>query len=392
MSNERRAARAYSIEDLRRQANRRLPRAVFEFIDGGAEDERTLADNRAAFARWRFLPRVLVNVASVDLKTRILGAESALPIVIAPTGAVGFGRRGGDVMIARAAQAAGIPYTLSSTATASIEEVATAAPGRLWFQSYIFRKRDYTMGLVARAKDAGYEALVVTVDLPVGGKRERDIRNHFGVPFHFTRRNVRDFASRPLWALDMLLRGPPVMENLRGFTGREAGAGRSDSANAIAATVGRNYDPSFDWDALKVVREAWPRKFILKGIARPDDAERAVAAGCDAIVVSNHGGRQLDGAIATLDALPDIVAAVGDRIDVLIDGGIRRGTDIAKALALGAKGVLTGRATLFGACAAGEVGANRALLILRDELERTMQLLGARSIAEIDRGLLTRGP
>jgi (S)-mandelate dehydrogenase len=381
LSAARSVSRANSIEDLRQRAKRWLPRAVFEFFDGGAEDEITLRENRAAFERVRLSPRVLVDVSRVDTATTILGAPAALPIAIAPTGAVGFGRHGADIAIARAAKAFGIPYALSTTATASIERIAAAAPGRLWFQAYILKQRDFTLRLIARAKEAGYEALVITVDLPVGGKRERDFRNDFSIPFRFTPRNVLDFASRPAWALPMLRHGVPQMENLAGFT-PEA------SATAVASSVGRSYDPSFDWDAFKAMRDTWPRKLIVKGIVRPDDAERAVAAGCDAIVVSNHGGRQLDGGIATLDALPGVVAAAGGRASVLIDGGVRRGVDVLKALALGAEAVLVGRATLYGACIGGEAGAARALAILQEEFVRSMQLCGARQVAEIGPELL----
>lgn len=375
---------AISIEDLRRAARKRLPRAVFEFFDGGAEDELTLRGNREAFQRIQLLPRVLKDVSKVDTTTQILGAPSALPIAIAPTGAVGFGWPGGDVAIAKAAAACGIPYTLSTTATASIERVAREAGGRLWFQAYILKKRDFTFRLIERAEAAGYEALMITVDLATGGKRERDLRNDFSIPFRFTARNLRDFASRPGWALTMLRCGLPVMENMIGYTPEAI------SAAAIASSVGRNYDPTFDWDGLKTIRDAWPRTLILKGLARADDAARAVALGCDAIVVSNHGGRQLDGAIATLLALPAIAHAVGEKIPVLVDGGVRRGGDAVKAIALGAQAVMIGRATLYGACAAGEAGARRALEILREELVRSMQLCGAGRVSEIRPGLIFR--
>lgn len=373
---------AHSIEDLRRRAKQRLPRAIFEFFDGGAEDEHTLRGNRTAFERVRLAPRVLVNVAQVDTSAKILGGPSNLPIGIAPTGAVGFGWHGGDVAIARAAAAFGIPYALSTTATASVERIAREAPGRLWFQAYVLRQRDFTMRLIDRARAAGYEALIITVDLPVGGKRERDFRNDFSIPFRFTRKNVLDFASRPGWALAMLRRGMPVMENLIGFTPE------ATSATGIASSVGRNYDSTFDWDSLKAIRDAWPGKLVVKGVVRPDDAERIATIGCDGLVVSNHGGRQLDGAIATLDALPAIARAVGSRISVLIDGGIRRGVDVVKALALGAEAVMIGRATLYGVCAAGESGARWALEILRDELARSMQLCGARTVREISPDLI----
>jgi (S)-mandelate dehydrogenase len=375
---------AFSIEELRRAAKRRLPRAVFDFIDGGAEDELTLRANRAAFERQRLLPRVLVDVSSVDTRTDILGLPAQLPIVIAPTGAVGFGWRGGDVALARAAAAFGIPCSLSTSATASIELIADAAPGRRWFQAYFFKDRDFTFGLIERARKAGYEALLFTVDLPVGGKRERDFRNHFSVPFRFTPRNVLDFASRPAWALDMLMNGMPALENLAGLAAPGA------SASKIASSVGYNQDASLDWTLLAQVRERWPGKLLVKGIAHPQDAERAVAAGCDGVIVSNHGGRQLDGAIASFDALPAVARAVGGKAAVLMDGGVRRGADVLKALASGAQAVLVGRATLYGVCAAGEAGARRALEILGDELVRAMQLCGARRIADIGPQLLVR--
>jgi (S)-mandelate dehydrogenase len=375
---------AYCVDDLRLAARRRLPRAIFDLFDGGAEDEGTMRENRAAFDRVRLLPKVLVDVSRVDPSSTILDAPAKLPIAIAPTGAVGFGWQGGDVAIAHAAAAYGIPYALSTSGTASIERVAREAPGRLWFQAYIFRKREFTMQLVQRAREAGYEALMITVDLPVGGKRERDFRNDMSLPFRITRRNFLDFASRPSWALSMLLRGAPVMENLIGYTPEKV------SSTGLVSLAGRNYDPSFDWDGLKAIRDAWPRKLIVKGVVRPDDAERLVAMGCDAIVVSNHGGRQLDGGIATLEALPAVVRAVGSRVSVMVDGGVRRGAHVVKALALGARAVLIGRATLYGVCAAGEPGALRALEILRDEFMRSMQLCGARSVSEIGPDLVVR--
>lgn len=373
---------AWSIADLRHLAQRRLPRAVFDFFDGGAEDEITLRDNVEAFRRTRLMPNVLHDVSQIDCSTLLLGVPSALPMAIAPTGAAGFGRRGSDIDIARAAAAAGIPYTLSSTATASIEQIADAAPGRHWFQAYILRNKPFLHGLIDRALAADYEALVITVDLPVGGKRERDFRNDFSIPFRFTVKNLLDFSTSPAWALDMLFKGLPVMENLIGLDTQ------ATDAAAIASSVGRNYDPAFDWDALQVLRERWPRKLIIKGILNPRDALRVAQMGGDAVIVSNHGGRQLDGAPATFDALPAVVAALNGRIPVMLDGGIRRGSDIVKALAAGADGVLLGRATLFGAAAAGQAGAARALTILADELKRTMQLCGARDIASIDEDML----
>ena len=379
---KRSVSKAYSIEDLRESAKKRLPRAVFDFFDGGAEDEVTLQDNAAAYKRLRLQPRVLTDVSSVDTGTVILGQRANLPMAIAPTGAVGFGWRGGDIAIARAAAAAGIPYTLSSTATASIEQIANAAPGRLWFQAYILRNKPFLEALIQRALAADYEALVITVDLPVGGKRERDFRNDFSVPFRFTPKNVVDFMQHPTWLASIIRHGMPVMENLIGLDAQ------ATSSTAIASSVGHNYDPAFNWDGLQKIRDNWPRKLIVKGILSPVDALRVANMGCDAVVVSNHGGRQLDGAVATFDALPGVVQAVNGRIPVLLDGGIRRGSDIVKALARGAQGVMLGRATLYGASTAGEPGASRAIAILKDELVRTMQLCGACTTQDIDASLL----
>ncbi len=372
---------AHSIDDLRRLAQRRLPRAIFDFFDGGAEDEQALRDNRKAYRRHALVPRVLCDVSDISLATTIVGAHAALPIVIAPTGAVGFGWRGGDVAIARAAARHDIPYTLSTSGTASIAEIAAAAKRR-WFQAYILRNRAFTLRLIDRALEYGYDGLMITVDLPVGGKRERDFRNDFAIPFRYTARNLLDFASRPGWALPMLRHGIPVMPNLPGLEVR------STDSNALASSVGRNYDPSFDWNDLAAIRAHWPHKLIVKGIVHPDDARRAADIGVDAIVVSNHGGRQLDAGGATLDALQAVAAAVGERIDVLVDGGVRRGSDIVKALALGARAVLIGRPTLYGVCADGEAGAHRALDILADELRRTMQLCGITRISDIGPSLL----
>lgn len=378
-------SRAYSIADLRAAAQRRLPRAIFDFFDGAAEDEITLRRNRQAFEDMRLLPRVLRDVSQVDTHTSWFGQNLSLPLAIAPTGAVGFGRPGGDIAIARAAAAAGIPYTLSSAGTASIEQIANAAPGRLWFQAYVLKNKPVFEALIDRAQHADYEALVITVDLPVGGKRERDFHNDFAVPFRFTPRNVWDFAQHPAWALDLLRHGMPVMENLKDLDAPDH-KGRTN-ANTLASSVGRNYDSAFDWDALQRVRERWPRRLIVKGIVHPADAQRAADLGCDALIVSNHGGRQLDGGVATLDALPAVVQAINGRIPVFLDSGIRRGSDIFKALACGASGVLTGRATLYGVCAAGEAGAAKAIAILQDEFRRTMQLCGVAKVGEIDENL-----
>jgi len=373
--------RAHSIADLRKLSRRRLPRCVFDFFDGGAEDEISLAANTASLDRVNLLPRVLADVANVEIGTRLLGATAAMPLGIAPIGACGLGWRDADVAVARAAAAAGVPYTLSSAAHNTIEEVATRAGGRLWFQPYMLSHREFVFRLIDRARSAGYEALVVTVDLPVGGKRERDLRNQFALPFRLTPRTFVDFAARPAWSLPMLMRGRPLMGNMVGMETRTG-------ATAAGTTVGSGMDASFSWTDLQRVRDLWLGKFIVKGVLRPDDARRLVGLGCDAIVVSNHGGRQLDGACSTFDALPDVAAAVNGGADVLLDGGVRRGRHIVQALAAGASGVFVGRSVLYGLAAAGEPGATRALEILRDEFTRTLRLCGCRSVAEVDSTLL----
>ena len=373
---------AHSIEDLRLAAQRRLPRALYDFFDGGAEDEMTLRANRQAFQDLRFRPQLLRNVSVIDTQREVFGRPIAMPMATAPTGALGYGYPGADVAIAKAAVAAGIPYILSSTATASMERIAKAVQGRLWFQPYTLKDKDFFFGLIRRALAADYEALVITVDLPVGGNRERDRRNHFSVPFKFTGHNLWDFASKPAWWSRIARHGMPVMENLLGL------AAHQTSASALASSVGRNHDTGFDWAALQQVRDLWPRPLVLKGILHPADAERACAMGCDALVVSNHGGRQLDGAVASLHALPDVLRAVRGRIPVWVDGGVRRGQDVVKALALGAHGVLIGRAMVYGATATGQAGAQRALAILKDELIRTMSLCGTSSLSDIRAELL----
>nr|WP_163503903.1 alpha-hydroxy acid oxidase [Halomonas socia] len=376
------AERCRSIEDLRQAAARRLPRGIFDFVDGGAEDERTLGGNRESFALFRFRPRTLVNVTNIDTSTDILGSTSSLPLIAGPTGAVGFSWPRGDLAVARAAAEAGVPYTLSSSASVSIEDIAAAKEtGRRWFQCYIFKQRDYTRKLIERARQTGYDTLVITVDLPVGGNRERDYRNDFAVPFSYTPRNVLDFVRHPRWAFSTLYHGTPEMANITDFDGAK-------NVSEAASSVGRNYDAGFDWDGLREIRDLWHGKLIVKGIARADDACHLVELGVDAVAVSNHGGRQLDGAIPTLLCLPPVAAAVDGRIPVFVDGGIRRGADVITALALGADAVLIGRPVIYGIAAAGPAGVHRTLDILRQELTRVMQLCGVTRISQITPDLI----
>jgi (S)-mandelate dehydrogenase len=330
----------------------------------------------------RLLPKVLVNVAAVDMKAPLLGREATIPLAIAPTGGISAGRAGAELALARAAKAFGVPFTLATPAAFTIERVAEEIGGQLWFQLYAVREHPFREKLIARAAAAGYEAMLVTVDLPVSGKRERDPRNGFVTPYNPNWKNSRDVIFKPAWLLEILRFGLPGMANFEGY--KFSSYGKTD----IATAVGREMDAALDWEAIQRIRGLWPRKLLLKGVERPEDAERAASIGCDGVVVSNHGGRQLDGAAPTLDALPNVARAVGSKMTVLLDGGVRRGVDILKARALGAHGVLTGRATLFGVQAGGEPGARRALEILASELQRSMQLCGVRSVVEIGPDLL----
>lgn len=374
---------ALSIADLRALARRRLPRFVFEFIDGGAEDEVTLARNRAGFEAIGLLPRVLVDVSGPSLATPILGAPSAAPMVVSPMGSCALGWPDADVAIARAAAAHGIPYTLSTMATTSLETLARRVPGRLWFQLYVLRDRALTASLVDRADAAGYEALVVTVDLPTGGKRERDLRNGITVPLRLGPAQLLQMLARPGWTVRTLRQGSPRYENVRDLAPADGEAGLT-----IAAKVGQMLDAAFTWDDLARLRDRWPRRLVVKGVQHPEDADRLAAMGVDCVWVSNHGGRQLDGAAAAVDALPAVARAVRGRAEVMIDSGIRRGVDVVKALALGADFVAFGRPALFGACAGGERGAHRAMAILVEETERAMKLCGMPGTAAIDAALL----
>ena len=370
---------AINIEDLRAIARRRLPRFVFDYVDGGAEDERTLTDKCAVFARLRFRPRTLVDVSRRDLAAPLLGQPAAMPAVVGPTGLNGLSWRDGDLALARASAAAGLPFAMSTVSMSFVEDVAREAPGRHWLQAYVFSERHITEGIMRRALEAGFECAILTSDFPVAGKRERDLRTGLLPAQRFTLATKLDMLLHPRWIATVATRRPRFVN-----VERELGPGRD-----VNAFVGHGmFDPSFSWDDVKRFRDPWPRKLLLKGVLRADDAERAVAAGCDGIVLSNHGGRQLDGAISGLDALPEVARAVGARASVLVDGGIRRGADIAKAVALGAEGVLLGRAPVYGLAAGGQAGVERALAILAEELDRTLALTGCSGVGALGPDLL----
>lgn len=368
--------RAVSVADLRLMAKRRLPRSVFEFIDGGAGDERTLRENEGDFGRWRLLPRVGVDVSRRDLSATVLGRPAALPLVLAPTGLAGLFCPQGEACAAAAAAEAGIPFCLSTNSVASLEEVARDVPqAERWFQLYMLRDRDLMWALLDRAAANGYGTLCLTLDLAIQGRRERDIRNAFTVPLRPTLATALGVALKPRW-LYGLMRNPVRFGNF------EAAAG-GGGFTSIAQHVASLFDPAADWDAVAEVRRRWHGPMVVKGLMHPDDARRAVDLGCQGVIVSNHGGRQLDQVPAAVSALPAVADAVGGRADVILDGGVRRGTDLIKARALGADACMIGRPFLWGLASGGRAGVARTIAILRDELDNAMALLGRARFADI---------
>jgi len=370
---ERRLSRAFTINDLRSIARRRTPRSVFDYTDGAAEQEVSLYRARELFHNLEFNPSILRDVGELDTTTSMLGRPSALPFAFAPTGFTRMMNHEGERAVARVAQRHGIPYALSTLGTTSIEDVAAAAPtGRNWFQLYVWRDRAAGEDLMKRAKAAGYEALILTVDAPVAGARLRDLRNGFSIPPALTLKTIADGALHPSWWINLLTTPPLTFASLHAWQGTVA-----DLMNSL-------FDPTMTIADLDWVRAFWDGPLILKGIQTVDDARRVVDAGADAVVLSNHGGRQLDRAPVPLRLLPDVVAAVGDRAEIWLDTGIMSGADIVAALALGAKATMVGRAYLYGLMAGGERGVDRAAEILTKEIRRTMQLLGVRTVGELE--------
>jgi (S)-mandelate dehydrogenase len=373
---------ALNIFDLRELARRRLPRGVFDFIDRGGEDDVAIRNNRAALERIKLRPRVLVDVSKRSQSVTLFGHQQSMPVVIAPTGPAGLMWYRGEVELARAAAKAGIPFTLASPATTAMEEVVADGGGRQWFQLYMWKDRDLSYRILERAKTAGFDALVVTVDSIVAPNREFHARNGFTIPFTFNLRNIADLIGHPHW-----LFGVAGQYWMHGGLPQPRNFTVAQDAPLPVRRLGQSIDKneSLTWDDIRILREKWPRTLIVKGIMHPQDAVAAADCGADGIVVSNHGGICCDSAMAPIDALPAIAAAVGSRLTVLIDSGFRRGSDILKALALGAKAVLTGRATLYGTAAAGEAGASRALEILREEIHRTLAVVGCAGVADLTR-------
>lgn len=376
---------AISIDDLRRLARRRLPKAVFDFIDGGAESEATVRRNWREFSQIEFSPLALVDVSSRNTSVSMLDRHTDLPIAISPTGLATVVWIDAEVALARAACAMNVPFTLSVAASTRLESLRAAVPDlRLWFQMYAFKDRELARSLIQRAQSVECEALVLTVDVPLVGQRNRELHNRFTVPIRPTARLIWDMIRCPRWTSHILTGGAPTMRNLGDGVQSKGGL------ESIARLMTRNLDASFNWSGIGWFRERWPGKMIIKGILSPADAERAAQMGFDAIMVSNHGGRQLDFAISSIAALPQIVSVVGNRTEVYLDGGVRRGSDIAKAMALGARAAMIGRAALFGVAAGGEPGATRALSILAGELDRCLALLGCADVRELKPTFLRR--
>lgn len=374
--------RAISVAAMRALARARLPRPIFDFADGGAEDELTLRRNESAFDDVDLLPRPLSGAATRDLSVELFGKKLSLPVIIGPTGLGGLFWPDGERCAARAAAAAGTAYCLSHGSVCTLEQLAETGASPRWMQVFIYRDRGFTWELTERAAKANYDALVLTTDNQMLGNRERDLRNGFTIPPRIGLRSMASMALKAEWLWRM-------RDDLKRITfGNYVRPGESADIKSLAGRMATLLDPSMNWADVAELRKVWTKPLILKGILHPDEARKAVEHGVDALIVSNHGGRQLDGAAAGLDALPAILDAVGGRIPVLVDGGIRRGGDVVKALALGAKACLIGRPQLWGVSVAGEAGVARVLEIFRAEIDRAMGLCGVTRIDQIDRSLL----
>jgi isopentenyl diphosphate isomerase/L-lactate dehydrogenase-like FMN-dependent dehydrogenase len=371
--------RCFDLADMRDAARRHLPKAVFDFVDRGAERDVALAGNVAAFGRIKLRQRVMVDLSQRDMGTELFGKRVAMPVVIAPTGIAGLLWYQGELALARAAADAGIPFTLTANSITPMETVAQRSAGRRWFQFYLWEEEDLVLQIVARAKELGYEVLVVTVDTALGRTREYNDRNGFTDPISLNARFLLDMALHPRWVAGVMGRyamttGLPRHENYPAhYRHRITRASNRMPKNSVRLS----------WDAIERIRAAWPGPLVVKGLMTADDARRAVDRGADGVVVSNHGGRALDSAPATIDVLPEVVAAVGARTTVLLDSGVRQGSDVVKALALGAKAVLIGRATLYGIATGGQAGAAKVLSLLATQFEKNMGYIGCPTVADV---------
>ncbi len=370
------------IEDLRRLAERRVPRMFYDYADSGSYTEGTYRANTADFAKIKLRQRVAVDMTNRTLASTMIGQPVAMPVALAPTGLTGMQHADGEILAARAAAKAGVPFTLSTMSICSIEDVAENTDRPFWFQLYVMRDREFIGRLIDRAKAAGCSALVLTLDLQILGQRHKDIRNGLSTPPKPTLRNLVNLATKPNWCIGMLGTKRRTFRNIAGH------AKGVTNLSSLSAWTAEQFDPTLNWDDVKWVRDRWGGKLILKGILDPEDVEPAVASGAEALIVSNHGGRQLDGALSSIEALPAIVEAVRDRMEILFDGGIRSGQDVIKALALGAHGTFIGRAFLYGLGANGEAGVTQCLDVIRKELDVTMAMCGLRDVRQVTDAIL----
>ena len=373
----------HSIADLRLLAHKRLPKVFFDYIDGAAEDEITMQRNSSGFNKYELLPKVLTDVASVNLSTTIQGVQTDLPLIFSPTGGQRLFHHLGELAVLPVAEKENLIFTLSSMATHNIEVVGQAAKCNKWFQIYVWKDRGVVRDFIERCRVAGYKGLCLTVDVQTSGQRERDLRNGFTLPPKFTAASLVDMALHPSWWWHTLSKPTITLANVAGLTGKAV-----ENATSMGQYAASQLDPSVTWDDLAWMIEQWGGPFLVKGIVRADDAQRAVSTGATGIIISNHGGRQLDHAIAPVAALPAIAEAIGESTQIILDGGIRRGSDIIKALALGADACMIGRPYLFGLAAGGQEGVQRAIDILKSELQRSMRLLGCNDIRQLNPGLL----
>jgi L-lactate dehydrogenase (cytochrome) len=378
-------AQPLTIEDLRVMAKRRVPRMFYDYADSGAWTEGTYRANETDFQKIKLRQRVAVDMTNRTLESTMIGEKVAMPVAIAPTGMTGMQHADGEILSARAAHKAGVPFTLSTMSICSLEDIANHVGQPFWFQLYVMKDRDFIARLIERAKKAGVTALVLTLDLQVLGQRHKDIRNGLSAPPKPTLANLINLATKPRWCLKMLDTPRRSFGNIVGHV-----TGVADMSS-LSNWTSSQFDPKLNWDDVQRIKDQWGGKLILKGILDPEDAEMAVKSGADALIVSNHGGRQLDGALSSIEALPAIVDAVGGRMEILFDGGIRSGQDVIKALALGAQGTFIGRAFLYGLGAMGEAGVTACLDIIRKELDITMALCGLRDVRDVDGRILVDG-
>ncbi len=373
---------ALTIDDLRRRARRRVPKMFYDYADSGAWTESTYRANEADFAKIALRQRVLVDMTDRNLASEMVGEPVSMPVALAPTGLTGMQHADGEILAAQAAEAFGVPFCLSTMSICSIEDVAANTSKPFWFQLYVMRDRDFVERLIGRARAAGCSALVLTLDLQILGQRHKDLRNGLTAPPKFTPKHIWQMATRPLWCAGMLGTKRRSFGNIVGH------AGNVSDLSSLSSWTAEQFDPRLSWEDVAWIKEKWGGKLILKGVLDPDDARMACESGADALIVSNHGGRQLDGARSSISALPRVLEAVDGRMEVHMDGGVRSGQDVLKALALGAKGVWIGRPFLWGLGAGGREGVTRALQIIRAELDTTMALCGRRDIRAIDRDIL----